>query len=327
MKILIADDDHVSRRLLQRSLERAGYEVMAVDNGRLALDHLSRADGARLAVLNWLMPEIDGPAVCREVRKFVERSYVYLVMLTSKDSKQEIVTGLESGADDYLTKPFDPEELKARLRTGRRILELEDRLVEAREDMRSEAMRDPLTGLFNRRAMMDFLARELSRSRREESSVALLLGDLDHFKNVNDTYGHAVGDEVLREAAHRLQKSVRSYDYVGRHGGEEFLVILSDCDAPQALERAEGIRHAIAHPPSETTAGSLPVTMSLGVLSCRDWGSVPVEEFLRRVDAALYAAKAAGRNCARLAGPDASLTASSQQPDASPVPERPLTSR
>jgi len=327
LNILIADDDPVSRRLLQRTLERAGYDVTAVVNGRLALEHLCRTDGPRLALLNWLMPELDGPAVCREVRKRVEGSYVYLVLLTSKESKQEVVAGLESGADDYLIKPCDPAELKARLRTGRRIFELEDRLVEAREAMRFKAMRDPLTALFNRGAMMDFLARELARSRRERSSTTLLLGDLDRFKSVNDTYGHGVGDEVLCEAARRLLHSVRTYDFVGRHGGEEFLVILTNCDSTHALERAEAIRHAIAHPPFETTCGSLPVTMSLGVLSSRDWGVQTAEEILHSVDGALYQAKAAGRDCARLAKPEAALTPSCQQPADPTVPERPLTGR
>jgi len=327
LKILIADDDPVSRRLLQKILEHAGYQVTAVENGREALGLLCHPEGPRLALLDWLMPGMDGPAVCREVRKLVQHSYVYLVLLTFMESKQDIVTGLEAGADDYLTKPCDPEELKARLRSGRRILELEDRLVEAREAMRFKAMRDPLTGLFNRGAMMDFLVRELARSRREQGCATLLLGDLDHFKRVNDTYGHGVGDEMLREAARRLLESVRSYDFVGRHGGEEFLLILTNCDTAHALERAESIRHAIAHPAFDTSRGPLPVTISLGVLSTRDWELSPVEEILHGADTALYEAKAAGRNCTRLARPDASLAASPQQPADPSVPERPLTGR
>src|SRR5882672_8330970 len=282
MKILIADDELVSRLLLEKTLERAGYEVIAVDNGRLAAEHLCRRDGPRLALLDWVMPELDGPSVCRQVRTERAQPYVYMVLLTSKESKQDTVTGLEAGADDYLVKPFDPEELKARLRTGRRILQLEDKLVEAREDMRFKATHDPLTSLFNRGVIMDLLSRELARTYREQSCTTVLLGDVDHFKRVNDTYGHLVGDEVLREVARRLLASVRSYDFVGRYGGEEFLVVLNSCHTANAMARAEEIRNAIANVPMHTQGGPLSITMSLGVLPSSDWGLLPVEEILHQ---------------------------------------------
>lgn len=222
MKILIADDDVVSRRLLQKTMERVGYEVTAAENGRLAADELCKPGGPKLALLDWMMPELDGPGVCREVRKRKEHSYVYMVLLTSKEKKEDVVEGLKSGADDYLTKPFDPEELKARLRTGMRILDLEDRLVEAREQMRFQATHDALTSLWNRGMIMELLGRELARSTREGKSVTILLGDLDHFKQVNDTYGHRAGDEVLKETARRLLASVRSYDFVDVMGAKNF---------------------------------------------------------------------------------------------------------
>src|SRR5580692_8990899 len=157
MRILIADDEAMSRRLLQKTLERAGYEVLAVENGRQAADQLCVANGPKLALLDWVMPELDGPGVCREVRLRKEQSYVYMVLLTSKEAKEDIVTGLESGADDYLTKPFDAAELKARLRTGMRILDLENRLVEAREEMRFKASHDALTTLWNRGVVMELM--------------------------------------------------------------------------------------------------------------------------------------------------------------------------
>ncbi len=301
MKILIADDEAMSLRLLQRTLERAGYEVTTVQNGRTAADLLCAPDGPRLAMLDWVMPEMDGPAVCREVRNRRKQPYVHLVLLTSKNSKQDIIEGLESGADDYLTKPFDPRELKARLRTGLRILELEDSLVEAREEMRFKATHDHLTLLFNRGVMLDLLARELTRTSRQSGCTTVLLGDLDRFKSVNDTYGHVVGDEVLREVARRLLSSCRSYDVVGRYGGEEFLIILNDCEATHAFFRAEEIRRAIEASPIPTTRGPLPVTMSIGVFASRDGGHLPPEDVLREADAALYTAKAAGRNCTRMA--------------------------
>lgn len=248
------------------------------------------------------MPELDGPAVVREVRQKRE-PYVHMVLLTSKESKRDIVEGLESGADDYLIKPFDPAELTARLRTGLRILQLEDNLVEAREEMRFKATYDTLTGLLNRGVILDLLSRELSRTRREDGRTAVLLGDVDHFKSINDTRGHLMGDEVLKEIARRMFASVRSYDFVGRYGGEEFLVVLNNCDAASSVARAEEIRRAIASVPVQTVQGPIPVTMSLGVLSTRDWGVRPVEELLREADAALYKAKADGRNCVKLATP------------------------
>jgi len=228
-----------------------------------------------------------------------------MVLLTSKESKEDVVAGLESGADDYLIKPFDAQELKARLRTGLRILNLEDRLVEAREEMRFKATHDGLTSLWNRGMILDLLGRELSRSRREHLSTAILLCDLDHFKQVNDTHGHLAGDDVLRETARRLLSSVRSYDFVGRYGGEEFLVVLNNCDPGHALARAEEIRKAIAQHPVQTSCGPVPITMSLGALFSRDWGFRPEEELLHEADTALYAAKEAGRNCVKIARPGA----------------------
>ena len=306
MKVLIADDELMSRKLLQKTLERAGYDVTAVENGRLAAEQLCPANGPRLALLDWVMPELDGPGVCREVRKRKQQSYVYMVLLTSKESKEDVVAGLESGADDYLTKPFDPEELKARLRTGLRILDLEDRLIEAREEMRFQATHDGLTALWNRGMIVDLLGRELARSIRENFSTAILMCDLDHFKSVNDTYGHLVGDDVLKETAKRLLASVRSYDFVGRYGGEEFLVVLNNCNPAYAFARADEIRKAIAQKPVTSSCGPVPITMSLGLLLNQEWGRRPVEELLHEADAALYVAKAAGRNCVKVASPKTS---------------------
>jgi two-component system cell cycle response regulator len=305
VKILIADDSKMSRRLLEKTLELEGYDVIAVDNGRLALQQLSLPDGPRLALLDWMMPELDGPGVCLEVRKQHERPYIHIVLVTSRTSKQDIVAGLEAGADDYLTKPWDPTELTARLRVGHRILQLEDRLVEARETMRFKATHDHLTALFNRGVIVDLLARELTRTRREKGCTVVMLGDLDHFKSVNDTYGHVVGDEALREIARRLLASIRSYDFVGRYGGEEFLIVLNNCESAQAVPRAEEVLKKIAQHPVQTICGPLPITMSLGVLASQDWDLHLVEEILRETDSALYRAKADGRNCVRIAKPTA----------------------
>jgi len=303
LKILVADDEALSRRLLEKTLARAGYEVISVENGKQALEELCKLEGPRLALLDWIMPELDGPEVCRAIRTRSERSYVYLVLLTSKGSKEETVLGLESGADDYLTKPFNAEELRARLRVGERILLLEDRLVEAAENMRFRATHDQLTSLLNRGAVLDLLTRELHRSRREQKTTVILLGDIDHFKRVNDTFGHVVGDEVLVETANRLLSAVRSYDFVGRYGGEEFLVVLNSCDPAFARTRAEEIRKSISGREIQTAKGPLTLTMSFGVLLSSEWALKTIEELLHETDIALYDAKAAGRNCLRIAKP------------------------
>src|SRR5260370_6223867 len=239
-----------------------------------------------------------------------------MVLLNSREAKEDTVVGLESGADDYLVKPFNADELKARLRSGESILHLEDCLVEAREDMRFKATHDHLTTLWNRAVIMDLLGRELTRSQRENGCTAVLLGDLDHFKSVNDNHGHLVGDQVLREVARRLLLSVRSYDFVGRYGGEEFLIVLNNCRPDSAFGRAEEIRKTICTRPIQTDAGPLGVTMSLGGLLSRDWGQRPADELLQEVDAALYAAKAAGRNCIKQAKPEESHEVASVPPPA-----------
>src|SRR6266702_7920757 len=249
MRILIADDEVLSRRLLQKTLERAGYEVTALENGRLAAEQLCKRDGPRLALIDWMMPELDGPGVCREVRSRHGDSYVYILLLTSKQSSEDVVMGLEAGADDYLTKPCHPAELKARLHTGQRILQLEDKLVEAREEMRFKATHDALTSLWNRGAILSLLRSELSRSIREHSPVSLLLCDVDHFKQINDVHGHLVGDEVLQEVSTRLFDAVRSHDAVGRYGGEEFIVVLNGCNGDDLKVRAEQVRRAISDLP------------------------------------------------------------------------------
>lgn len=303
-KILIADDDKLSLRLLQTTLEKAGYEVLAVADGQAAVSALSRPDAPRIALLDWMMPGMDGPEVVRALRSQHDRPYIHIILLTSRHSKEDIIAGLEAGADDYLTKPFYPPELRARLRTGERILMLEEKLVEAREDMRFKATHDSLTTLWNRAVILDILQREISRSKRDNSKgVTIVLGDIDHFKQVNDTYGHATGDAVLREVANRLHAAVRSYDAVGRYGGEEFLVVLVGCSSHLAMSRAEHLRRRIDSQPFDTAAGILNVSMSLGVAGTDDWNGLSAEQLIHQADVALYRAKELGRNRSVLALP------------------------
>jgi diguanylate cyclase (GGDEF)-like protein len=307
MRILIAEDDKVSRLILEQTLRQAGYEVTAVEDGESALCQLAREDPPRLALLDWVMPSRDGLSVCREIRLHTERPYTYLILLSSKETKAEIVEGLQAGADDYLTKPFDIEELKARLRAGERILELEDRLVEARESMRFRATHDLLTNLWNRGVILELMEREISRSFRENSCTVVMMCDIDHFKQVNDQYGHAAGDDVLREVARRLQQSVRSYDMIGRYGGEEFLVALNRCDPKSALARADNLRAAISGKPLQARGKALQVTVSIGLALSSDYRDCDVEEIIRKADSALYAAKEAGRNRVRIARPSGEI--------------------
>lgn len=298
MKILLAEDDPISLRMMERALRQSGYEVITVNNGRDAADILADPDGPRLALIDWVMPELDGPGVCREVRNRHRESYVYILLLTAKQTTEDTVNGLAAGADDYLTKPCHPGELEARLHTGRRILLLEDKLVEAREDMRYKATHDPLTSLWDRGAILGLLRSELSRSTRAGTPVSLLLCDVDRFKNVNDTYGHLAGDEVLRETATRLSRSVRGHDAIGRYGGEEFLMVLSDCGHNDIRERADDIRRSISRAPFFVGQHKMNISLSIGAITLSHWDqSIPIERFLSEADAALYRAKAAGRNC------------------------------
>jgi two-component system cell cycle response regulator len=303
VKILIADDDSISRRLMERTLQHSGYEVVTAEDGRQAAFELSRAGGPRLALIDWMMPELDGPGVCREVRSKHDDSYTYILLLTSKESSEDVVKGLEAGADDYLTKPCHPAELKARLHTGRRILQLEDKLVEAREEMRFKATHDALTSLWDRGAILALLQSELSRSTREPSPVSLLLCDVDHFKQINDVHGHPTGDEVLVEVSTRLLDAVRPHDAVGRYGGEEFLIVLVGCGAEHLKERAEQVRSAISDFPFSTAEGTISVSLSLGAITIESWDkSMLIEPFLKQIDEALYRAKESGRNRAVFAG-------------------------
>jgi two-component system cell cycle response regulator len=292
VKILIADDDEMSLKLMQNTLRRIGYDVVSAANGREAADKLLERDGPRLALLDWMMPEMDGPAVCQSVRALNHRPYVYMTLLTSKDSTADLVEGLDAGADDYLTKPCDPEELRARLRAGQRILQLEDHLVAAREEMRFKATHDPLTTLWNRGTILEALDRTL----RNPVPSAVLLCDVDHFKGINDTHGHLAGDAVLREIARRLRSAVRPDDAIGRYGGEEFLVLLAGCDERSLQDRAERLCGKVSDAAFDIEGAPLSITVSIGAVSVRADGPRVPEMILRQADEALYLAKEKGRN-------------------------------
>src|SRR6204780_3486042 len=224
-RVLIAEDDPVSCHLLKSFLVKWDYDVAVVTDGMAALEILEGDDTPRLAVLDWMMPGMEGVQICQRIRERKDRPYVYVLLLSARSQEQDLLRGLELGADDYLTKPFDAQELRARLHVGGRILNLQDDLLGAQEALQFRATHDGLTGIPNRAAIMEALAREISRQSRDNRPFGIVLADIDHFKNVNDTYGHLSGDNVLRMVAQQLRDSTRPYDSVGRYGGEEFLIV------------------------------------------------------------------------------------------------------
>jgi diguanylate cyclase (GGDEF)-like protein len=291
MRILLAEDEEHLGRLLGEMIRPWGYEPVLVLDGETALQMLRAIDAPRLALLDWVMPGMDGIQVCREVRKD-DRPYTYLVLVTGQGGRQQMIDGLEAGADDFLAKPVDALELKARLTVGQRIITLQ-------ENLRVLATHDGLTGLWNRAAILDILERERDRARREGRPLSVVLADLDHFKRINDTHGHLAGDQVLRQAAQRMQGMLRPYDMVGRYGGEEFLVVLPGCDGRSAVGLAERLRRAIADEPIQVDKGRIAVTLSLGISSFTGEGPTAAD-LLRIADEALYRAKAAGRDRAEV---------------------------
>jgi len=295
MKALVADDSPISRRMLEAALTKEGFDVLPAVDGAEALRVLDQEDCPRLVILDWIMPQVDGLQVCRQIRQKPREPYIYLILVTAKGEQKEIIEGLESGADDYMTKPFDINELRARVRSGKRILELEEQLVSARELLRIQATHDSLTGLLNRGAVLVVLEREIARAARQGSPVAVISMDVDHFKQINDTYGHQTGDAVLKEVAQRMQVSLRAYDAIGRFGGEEFLVVLPGCDAAVATKVAERILHRVSAESVSSSSGPISVTISLGVASTAP-EPMPSSQLLRAADEALYAAKRNGRN-------------------------------
>lgn len=296
MKVLVADDDRTSRLLVAGLVSRLGFQVCQACDGLEALAALHGPDPPQLAILDWMMPGIDGPRLCRAVRGKNSAHYIYIILLTAKDSAEEVVEGLDSGADDFVAKPIDHKVLGARLRSGQRLIELQEQLIAARERLREQATHDALTGLWNRGTIMEIMNRELTRCIREQSHFGVIMCDLDHFKRINETYGHLAGDVVLQEAAQRLRNAVRSYDYVGRYGGEEFLIILPDCPLTQAVEIAERVRAAVGSQVVSWQAESIALTVSVGIVAQTGQSPVPGMELLLQADNCLLAAKRSGRN-------------------------------
>ena len=281
--------------MIESHLKEWGFDFACARDGKEAWKLLTKRDAPRLALLDWVLPEIDGVEICRRLRSRSEdEHYTYIILLTAKNRKDEMLEAMAAGADDFLAKPFDPHELKARLLGGQRIVELQQKLVSANTALQFAASHDFLTGVWNRSEILTFMQRELARARRDATSVGIVLVDIDHFKKVNDEFGHDSGDSVLKEITKRFSTSLREYDGIGRYGGEEFLLVIPGCDLSTTVRRADQIRELISSQPISTPLGPKTVTVSMGATVAES--STNSDLLLRRADAALYQAKRNGRN-------------------------------
>lgn len=296
MRVLIADDDMISRSVVKALLTKWGYEVLEAEDGNQAWDILKEKDSPRLVLIDWMMPGMAGLELSRRLRQLDDNTYHYVILLTGRNSKEDIIDGLDAGADDYITKPFVAQELKVRLRVGSRILALQQSLQEALEKQSYQARHDPLTGILNHREILNILEKEINRSERQGNSLAVIMGDLDYFKKVNDTYGHVAGDAVLVEVANRMRHNIRTYDSIGRYGGEEFLLVLPNCAAQEAMLIANRILDNISKEPVMFNSTPIPITISLG-LAVKEVGEIlATADLVQAADTALYQAKKNGRN-------------------------------
>ncbi|MGA8442402.1 MAG: diguanylate cyclase [Candidatus Sulfotelmatobacter sp.] len=293
--VVLAEDSALYRHLIQGHLKEWGFAFSYARDGKEALKMLMDRDAPRLALLDWVLPEMDGVEICRRLRRrSADEPYTYTILLTAKNRKQEMLEAMDAGVDDFLAKPFDPLELKARILVGQRIVDLQQKLVSANNALHFSAKHDFLTRAWNRAEIVAFMQREIARSRRDATPLGIVLVDVDHFKQVNDEFGHETGDRVLQEITKRLSATLREYDGIGRYGGEEFLVVIPDCDMATTVRRANQIRELISEQPVPTHCGALKVTVSMGVTVAEQ--STSVELLLRQADVALYEAKHAGRN-------------------------------
>ena len=296
-RVLVIDDSPVYRRLMAGYLREWGFEVTAAENGAEGWKILEQPNSPNLVLLDWIMPEMDGVELCRKLR--AQRSsdlYVYMILVTSKENPTDLLKAMEAGVDDYLAKPFNEQELRARLLVGQRIVGLQRELIEARESMHHATTYDRLTGLLNRQEIVEFLRRELARSSREKKPVSIILADIDLFKMVNDQLGSLAGDEVVKEVGRRLRSRLRAYDGVGRYGGEEFLLVLPGCDLTSALIRADQVRSFVSSKPVEALAKSRTMTVSMGVAVASGDTEADIQLLLNQADAGLFKAKRNGRN-------------------------------
>lgn len=295
IRVLVADDSAVSRKLVEQTLSEKRYSLVFAKSGRETV-HLFAEHHPALVIVDWIMPDLTGIEICKHIRSKTQASYTYIILLTGKSEKKSVVEGLAAGADDYLTKPFHPEELIARVGVGLRIMELQ-REIEVKNAMLQElALTDPLTSLPNRRAIEDWAARQLSGAARYGFSFWVTLADLDHFKTVNDTHGHDAGDTVLRAFSQILKTKSRRSDICGRIGGEEFLFVLTHATMEDAKHVIECVRAELEATKFSFNGKSLTVTASFGLAGFAGTRAPDFNRLVAQADSALYSAKRMGRN-------------------------------
>ncbi|NRA20904.1 MAG: diguanylate cyclase [Oceanospirillaceae bacterium] len=303
MKLLIAEDDKTSRLILQSVCKKWGYDVECVEDGQAAWDLMQGKDAPSLMIIDWEMPRMNGVEFCQRISDKFQQNPPYIILLTSRNETQDIVEGLRAGANDYIAKPFNNDELKVRIAVGQRMIELQNKLNATLQKLTELASIDVLTGQLNRRAIMESLTKEIRRTERQknvqrpEQILCIGMCDIDHFKNINDTYGHLVGDVVLKEVTVRIQDALRVNDSLGRFGGEEFLVITPVDEVDNATAVYQRICHTVAEQPIAVNGFSISVTISCGVTSyVADNDGLKLETLIARADEALYQAKDEGRN-------------------------------
>jgi len=295
MKVLIAEDDYTSRIILESVLRKWGFAPIMACNGREAWDVMQSPDAPGLAILDWQMPEMNGIEVCRKIREIKTADPPHLIILTSKDEKKDIVKALEAGANDFISKPYDNDELRARLNVGRRMVELQSALGDAYKAIEHKAMHDPLTDIYNRRAILELLEKELARADREKTGLSLGLCDLDYFKQVNDIHGHQTGDEVLIAFTGFVQDKLRLNDHLGRYGGEEFLIVASGAAHIKEKPLFDRICDHVRKSKIILEEKEISITVSIGVVQYT--GAQDMDTLLAAADKALYRAKKIGRDC------------------------------
>ncbi len=291
MKILIAEDQLPTARYLRRLLEQLGHQVLEAADGEEAWEQIRR-EQVPILISDWMMPRLDGLELCRRIRSQFTEGYLYIILLTARNSREDKLEGLNAGADDFLTKPLDADELCVRLEIASRILEVHNALGRQNSRLIEMATTDELTGVNNRRRFGQDLNLHAGLASRHGLPLSLIMLDVDHFKQYNDTFGHLAGDEVLRTIATILRSEVREHDLVARYGGEEFVLLLPSTGPEAATEVAERLRRAI----SRGSWNMVPLTASFGVATTDPSHSISVEDLVAQADEALYHSKNAGRN-------------------------------
>jgi|Deesub1362B_J571_1020462.scaffolds.fasta_scaffold00001_399 diguanylate cyclase (GGDEF)-like protein len=296
--VLVAEDEPISQRIIAKNLSDWGYEPIVVSDGRKALS-VFRQQRIPIVLLDWMMPGLSGPELARQIREIDQkkRKYTYIILVTSRDKIQDISAGFAAGVDDYITKPFHPLELKSRLQAGMRIISLERQLLNYQKKLEKLATTDSLLRIKTRRQILAELNSELARAEREQQNVGLILVDIDHFKKINDTYGHPAGDKVLKKIARQLKKNIRQYDQIGRYGGDELIIILPNCGLSEVSSISQRLCQSVAKLkiPLENKITIQP-TLSGGATSSEAFTRASPQSLINACDKALYQAKARGRN-------------------------------